>query len=775
MTIASRELDVALDILADAVQHSRFDPDELAKEIEVVIEELNRGQDQPSRVASEMLFAEMYPTHPYGRPVIGTLQSVRSMTRERILEFYRRWYRPGHMTLVVAGDVDPEYVEGKVRGLFAGGEPPLERPLRPKEAPLQAPRVRLKRKSIQETHLFLGWPTVELSHPDTPLLDLLSVILGAGESSRLYRRVKRELERVNDCFAFSHTPEDPGMLAVGGQVHGPGVLDALDSLLETTLRVLDHVGEEELTKAKTIITSEQVYLRETVDGMARRMGYFASTVGDVNFEAAYYRAIENARPEDVLGVARRILGGPPVVTALMPDGVPDDVTEAAVLDLIQRRRREHEVVDAPPPPPGVQVEPAREGFVRAVLSNGARVVIQEDRTVPRVSIRAAAIGGLLGEDRARNGVGHLTSQLLARGTKDHSAEELVEACDAMAAGLGGISGRSSLGLSGDFLSASWPRGFQMFMSCLLEPTFEEEELRRERRTALEDIEARQDSPTTMVFDRLAEALHGSHPYAMPVIGTAESVGSLTRDDVVSTWRRQLAPDRTVVAVVGAVDPRATLERLEATLGQAPTAPAWELPPPSAPPPGAEIEVSMEREQAHVAMGFAGVALSDPRRLALDLLSTVLGGQSGRLFLDLRDTQSLAYAVSAMHLDGYHPGSFAAYIGTHPSKLSTAESGLMGHLRAVVADGITEAELARAQRYLVGAHEIGLQRASARASTMALMEVYGEGYDAHLRYPDRLLKLTVADVHAAARDILQLDRPVTVRLRPKQPSTRTPAA
>lgn len=756
VTIASRELDVALDVLADAVRNSTFDPEELEREIEVVIEELHRGRDQPARVAGEMLFSGLYRRHPYGRPVIGTLDSVRSMTRDKVLRFYDRWYRPGNMTVVVAGDVEPARVEARIRELFDGDSAPVARPARPVEPPLDEVRVAVQRKDIQETHLFVGWSAVPLADPRTPYVDLLSVILGAGESSRLYRRVKRELERVNDCYALSHTPDDPGLFAVGAQVHGDGVLDALESLLETSFAVRDGVTDDELEKARTIILSEQVYLRETVDGMARRLGYFASTVGDVGFEEAYYRAIREATATDVADVARQLLKPDAlVITALLPNESAPDCTESAIRERLERVRG---------PAPTPSVTPGEPELVETVLSNGAKVVIREDRTVPRVAIRAAAIGGLLAERRQTSGVGHLTSQLLVRGTRRRSAEELVELCDAMAAGLGGISGRSSLGLSGDFLQAHWDRGFDLFMDCLLEPTFPEAELERERRTALEDVAARKDSPTTMVFDRLAEVIHADHPYSLPVLGHADSLAALTRDAIERAWRTQLAPSRTVVAVVGAVDPRQTLRRLEATLGAAPPGEDFELPAPAPPPEAQELEIPLAREQAHVVVGFPGVSLSDPRRMAMDVLATVLGGQSGRLFLDLRDRQSLAYSVSALHLDGYHPGSFAVYIGTSPGKVAVAETGMIGHLRAVVEDGITRDELERAQRYLIGAHEIGLQRASARAGSMALMEAYGEGWDAYLRYADRLMAVDRADVKKAAAEILRLDRPVRIRLR-----------
>src|SRR3989304_5413802 len=116
--IASRFLDTALDVLSDAMENSKFDPDELNKELEVVLEEIRRGEDTPSRKLSERLFSEAYTVHPYGRPVIGSDESVRSFTRERAVNFYKKWYSPNNMVLVLVGDFDARKVIPKIQETF---------------------------------------------------------------------------------------------------------------------------------------------------------------------------------------------------------------------------------------------------------------------------------------------------------------------------------------------------------------------------------------------------------------------------------------------------------------------------------------------------------------------------------------------------------------------------------------------------------------------------------------------------------------------------------
>ncbi|MBK8012685.1 MAG: insulinase family protein [Deltaproteobacteria bacterium] len=764
VTIASREVDTALDILADAVQHSTFDADELARELEVVLEELRRGNDTPSRVASEMLFETAFEAHPYRRPVIGYLETVKAFTREKILAFYRKWYRPDNMCLVVVGDVETDKIIARAEALFESRETaePIVRPSRPVDQAPTVIRVAKKVQDIQETHLGFSWLGTHLAHEDTPAIDVLSVLLGTGQSSRLYRRVKREAELVNDCYAFSYTPQDPGLLAVGAQIHGDQakVEAAFRALLKETLRLTYEEPEmAEVEKARTIIVSDSVYQKETVQGIARKHGYFHLVAGRSDFEAEYYAKVRSVTPADVRAVATKYLkpNGLSVAT-LLPEGSAGAMEPKAVSAMVKEVVAELDLEHSPK-----RVEVGNLGVAKLRLENGATLLVQQDRSVPLVSVRAVAKGGLLAETAENNGVSHLVSELLVRGTESYTTEQIVDETDAMAGNISGIAGRNSLGLRGDFLKDSFERGLELFSSCLLEPTFLPEEIEKEISTQLEDIASRHDNLAAVAFDQLLSGLFAQHPYRMPTLGTIESVKGIRREHVVAAYRAQLRPDRLTIAIVGDVDIPRTVSLVESHLGRAaPHADAKALvwPKPEGLLAGrTERARRREKEQAHLVLGFRGVSLGDDRRFVLDVLSSVLGGQSGRLFLELRDRQSLAYSVSAMNSEGLDPGYFALYIGTSPDKVETAEKGMLAEVDKILTTEVAPAEVERAKRYLIGAYEIGLQRASARSSTMALNEAYGIGYDEHARYAERLEAVDARRIREVAREILDLDRVV----------------
>lgn len=762
VTMASRDFDVGLDILADAVQHSSFDPDELGKELEVVLEELRRGNDTPGRVVSENLFKTAFRAHPYSRPIIGYVDTVKSFTRDAILSFYRRWYRPENMCLVVVGDVNEKDVLAKAEKLFPPGkkgELPSRatRVLEPAQNELRTIRVV---QPIQETHLAIGWHATAFRHEDTAAIDVLSILLGNGDSSRLYRTVRRDLELANDVFAWSYTPEDPGLFSVGANIAGDTVEGAYRAVLKETLRLRHEPPTgAEVEKAKTIILSEAVYSKETVQGMARKIGFYELTAGGPAYEETYYRQVRETTPEAVQRAAQKYLRVEGMtVSLLLPEARKDDLPEEAMGRIAREvsQELEREYTKQPSIAAGDTTRKLR-------LDNGATLLVVEDHTVPLVSVRALGKGGLLAETEANNGATHLAAELLTAGTKKFSAEHIAERTDATAGSLSGLSGRNSMGLRGDFLKEHWAEGFELFTSCLLEPSFDPKEIERERKAQIEDISARLDNLSAVAFDRLTSLMWNQHPYRLPTLGTKESVERLRREDLVATHQTQLRPDRLTITVVGDVvaeeiatwfNRRVGVEKAApgtAEFGM-PAAEAWSL-------TSKSTRIARPKEQAHLVLGFPGISMFDERRWSLEVLNSVLGGQGGRLFLELRDKQSLCYSVSAFSVEGLAPGYFAVYMGTAQEKLETAETGIRRELNKLLEADVGDDELSRAKRYLIGAHEVGLQRISARANAMSFSELYGLGWDEHLRYAKRIEGVTKQSLREVARDLIRFDRAI----------------
>ncbi len=753
ITMASRDASVGIDVLADAVQHSTFDPTELAKEEEVVLEEIRRGKDSPHRELSQSVFALAYQQHPYRLPVIGTEESVRSFTREPLLEFFQRWYVPNNMTFVAVGDLDPEATLEQIRQAFNGAVPSagLEHP-RTAEAAQRQARAAVVRRDFEQTLLGLAYPISAFGDEDTAYLDLLSSVLGAGESSRLYRNVKERLAFVHTIGTSSYTPLDPGLFFVDAAVEPEGVERALEAIAGEIQRMRSFgPSEVELERARVNLLASQVYEKETMQGQSRKVGYFETLGGGLEAEEVYLERVRRATSDDLKRVARQYLAPERVnAVVLLPTGEQEELGED---DLLAALSLEAEQATA------AEGEELAAGIFRYTLPNGLRVVIKPSRSVPLVSMRLSFLGGLLAESSERQGLSTFGAEMLERGTTQRSSAQLAAEVEDIAGSLEGFAGRNSFGISAEFLAESLETGLELFSDMLLHPAFDEDEIEKLRTERLAEIKRREDNLSHKAFELFAQELFGPHPYGYRSLGTRESVEKFDAAALRRYYQTYAQPQNAVLGVVGDVEPADLIAALTVLLGE------WEgeqvaLPEHgSAPDPVQRREAFLDKnkQQIHIVMGFPGLALDDPDVPALEVITQVLSGQGGRLFLELRDKRSLAYSVTAFSIEGVEPGAFGVYIASAPDKLEDSVRGLEQELRQLVDEPIRPEELERAKGYLIGTHAVALQRYGSQANLLSLNELYGLGATHHLGYARSIEAVQISDTDRVVQRIVDLDR------------------
>ncbi len=788
-TVPSDGLGLALDVLADMVRGSVFDPEELQREIAVVLEELQRSDDSPAHVCAEALFAAAYRAHPYRAPILGSRESVLSFDRDRVTAFYRRWYAPDNLLVVASGDFDSEAFAASVRALFGDAAPARVHRMRSAEPLQEAPRAVLLRRPFERACIEIAWPAVALAHPDTPYLDLLAFVLGEGDSSRLVRRVKEAEGVVDRIDASCYTPIDAGLFGISADLEDDRVPDAVEAIareIETARH--SPVSDEELEKARANFLASEHFERESVSGRARKLGTFEAIAGDWRGDEAYLGSIRRATPEDLLRVARMHLDPRRVtVAAVLPEGAAAALDEKALLAAAGRGAERSAVVSVPErigatetagragptlPSVGAEASPARTRTrtpeIRSYqLASGAVLHVEPRREVPVVALRGALHGGLLAEDAASVGLTQMTSSMWLRGTRRRGAAELAHAIESIAADVDGFAGRSGFGLSMEATSDRFEAALDLFAEVLLEPAFSDDELERERRDTLAALARREDRLGARVFDLFLATLWQTHPYRWPVLGTPATVASFTRSDLLAQQARWVRGPNLVLALSGDVDPDTAAEHVSIRLAALAATPCPRPGPAAEPAPTAPrfAELRKDRAQAHLVLGFRGLAVDDPDRFGLDVITQLLAGQGGRLFLELRDRRGLAYSVSAVNVEGATPGFFAVTIGTSPEKLDEARRGIVDELETLVATPPPADELERARRYLIGNFEIDRQRSAVRAAHMAIDALYGLGADAQHHYAASIASVTADDVLRVARRVVDLSAPVEAVIRP----------
>jgi len=805
VVIASRFQDTALDILSDAMQNSTFDPEELDKELEVVIEEIRRGQDSPGRNLSEKLFSTMFREHPYGRPVIGSMESVKSFTRKGITDFYHKWYSPQNMALVIVGDFDPETIESGIEETFGK----LKRRDIPEcdiaPEPVQKEmRAFVLDKPVQEGYFSLAYHAPNARGEDVPALDVLANILGGGESSRLYRNIKEEKGLANSIYAYAFTPKREGIFAVGGTLDPAEAKEALSAIIGEVARLKhEPVSDLELSKAKVNIKSDAIYTKETMQGQAQKLGYYEVEAGDFRYEDEYLDKVRQVTAEDVMAAANEYLNNTNLTAGfLLPTGqvtitegeiksIAGEADGRAAVENASGEDGAAEIADgeeglterefavhgsgavpasaSPSPSPTVGPDTAAESGVKEhVLDNGVRVLIKRNPGVPLFAARAAFLGGLRYEDAKTQGISNFASRMLTRGTDTRSAARIAQEIESMAGDLEGFSGRNSFGVTVESLSQNFPQAMDLFSDVLLHPSFGQQEVERARREILAEINREGDNLLKTTVNLFLNALYSEHPYKFNPLGTVDTVTSFNGNDIRAFYRKYATPENLVITIVGDVDEDEALSVVKEKFGAmkkgAESAP--EVPAPAAPEKITElVETKPDKAQTHIIMGFLAPSLGDKDTYAFEVLNTVLSGQGGRLFLELRDKKSLAYTVTSFYTPGIEPGFFGVYIGTAPQKEAEAVSAIKEQLGLVLEKGITDDELGRAQNYLVGSFEIGLQQNSSQAAKITFDELYGLGWDEYKKYPEEIYAVTKEDVLKAARKYIDLDKYTLVIVKP----------
>lgn len=778
------ELEVGLDVLADAISASTFDEAELEREREVIVEEIRQGLDDPARTAAHALFATAYLAHPYRRPVIGSIESVRALRRADLVGFHRAAYVAENLTVVVAGDVGADEARARVDAHFGGLAAGPVRRLRASEPAQIAPRGVIATHDVGEAQIAIGFHAPPLRSAETPVLDLAAVAIGQGESSRLAALRHRD-ETVTSVIAHLQALRDPGLFVVSATARPERVGAAIEAVAGELARAAVDLDDAELDKARNAVLADQIWQRETAEGLARKVGWHQATAGDVGFEREYLERVKAATVDEVRAVIARVLTVEnATVAAVVPPrrGLASERGRGAAAEKLvghyargvaQARRgakKTRRSGTATGTGTGTGSGTGSEKVIRDVLPNGMRVLIKRESDVAVVAMRAVWPGGTRLETDATSGTTSLLSTVITRGCGERDADAFVAEVDRLAGGIAGIGGRNSFGVRAEWLAKSWEEGLDLFADCVLAPRFDREEVDRQRRLLLDDLQARADSGSHQAFRLFAETLYGTHPYHLDVLGSTDAVADLTAKKLARFYRDRFPVSAMTLAIVGDVDPERVLERIRARFGEVA---AREAVVPAIEPASfegrsaesREVYRYLAREQAHLVIGFPGTTVASKDRHAVEVLTSILGGQSGRLFAELREKQGLAYRVSAFSVDGLDPGYLAIYVSCSPDKVDAAVAAIHAEIDRIVADGVSDAEVERAVKYLSGAHAVAMQRRSAIATALAFHEAYGLGWKGWNRYPEDLAKVDARAVAKAAKAYLRWEVAVTATVRP----------
>jgi zinc protease len=796
----------AAELLFDVVGASLLDAEELCRELEVVIEEIRRGRDNPSSRLSHSLFAHTYDGHPMARPVIGYEEVVSTFNRENLMAFYKRWYIPNNMFFVAAGDFDLTEMDSCLESLskrFTSGSLPQRRWSKTHKLAVQtSPQCDVIHGPYQETRLQLTVPAPSLEDDESPAWDMFASILGQGDSSRLAHAVKDEAQLVTAIDSYLYSPRFPyGFAGFGFYARSETAKEAIFAAVGEISRLANEgPTPAELQRVLTTAKAEKIYARESVEGLVRSVGNNLMTTARLDFGTQYLQKLQSVTTEQVRRCAQNVCDsiakGRVVAVAASNQDHSDIINKNALCEALATCA-EMLKGESPEQSSGNTKLAAFRSKTLASQRNPSISQTQIDldshcklhfntRTSKRLPVTSHVLVWRWGqheEPEGKTGLNAFVAQMLTRGTTRQSYRTFVSELEEMGASVSAFSGRDLFGLRLDALSEVQPRALKLMMDCLVRPALSGEEFERVMRETSEVLVAQKDSPGSRMGRISGPLLFGNHAYGRPSLGTPETLHNINLDDVVMQWQRLLLSNTFVFSGAGDFNTTQSLDIIASELakiaGQRSQREAEverlksPVPAPQLPPqPRVGFDV-FEREQAHISLAVRGYTLSDSRRTALEVASSVLGGMGGRLFMDLRDTQSLAYSVGCSQSPGLWGGSFSSYIGTAAGKSKQALAGLKHHLEKIATQPPSEEELSRAKNALIGSQSLDSQHHHYQASQLAMSDVYGLGFDNFLGFKERVENVTAENVSSAVYDLLKTEGACVTVVGPK--STWVPEA
>lgn len=799
-TVPSDQLELVIHLEADRMRNSLISDEDRQAEMTVVRNELDRGQNEPSIVLDEAVYAAAFREHPYHHPTIGWRSDVEHVPTSRLKSFYDTFYHPNNATAILVGDFDRTEALSLIAKYF-GQHPPSREPIPEvytEEPPQEGERRVMVRRAGEvalvqiafHTPAALGQMGVlsneELARRaaappaenDIYPLAVLATALSQGVTSRFYQALI-ETELAIRVHASVDQFRDPGLFNVYATVK-PGVDPR--AVEETVLRELDRVArqglkDEEIEKAKRQILTHIAFDRDGTFGIALQISE-AEAVADWRFYLNYPKNIERVTADAVRRAAERYFTEDNrTVGIFIPKesaASGQEIVAHAPVSLTSCGARRvcgpcgYGGDRAPRFPLSEPTESAArtasevriaQRIARETMPTGAVSLVLENRAAPVFSLVGSLRAGSYFEPRERPGLARLTAEMLERGTRRRTKLEIAAELESTGAQVNFSAGRFTTNIEARALARDLPLVIGALAEELREPSFPADELEKLKQQTIAQIRERQANTRYRAFERFTQLIYPrAHPFYTPS-GDEQiaSVSSVTVEDVRRFYETQYGGRSLILVISGDVE-TATAQKLIRGAFADFAGPANISIEATDPEPLAssvrELVRVPDKANIDVVMGkHAPLRRTSPDYHAALLANNALGQStlSSRLGLQVRDREGLTYGIGSRF---YSPGLVAGpwYIGlsVSPENLDRAISSALAVLRDYVEHGIKPEELADEKSSAIGSFKVSLSTNSGLAEAIWEAEFYGLGLD-YLDHYDRLISaVTLDDANAAIR-------------------------
>ncbi|HTZ46246.1 MAG TPA: pitrilysin family protein [Verrucomicrobiae bacterium] len=721
----------------------------------VVQNEKRQGENQPYGVTEQLLTENTYPAgHPYSWTVIGSMKDLDAASLQDVQEWFKTYYGPNNVTVVIAGDITPEVAREKVEKYY--GAIPAGPPIARQEVWV-AKRTGTHRGWVQDrvpqARAYRVWNVPEYNSADEALLDLAAEVLGHGKTSRLYKRLVYKDQIATSATADDDTNEIAGQFSLTLTAKPGGDLAQVEKEADEELQrfLKDGPTEAELQVAKTQIFGRYARIVERIGGFGGTSDILArcqTYASDPACYRTYLRRVQAATPATVKKAAVEWLSDGDYILDVEP--FPTDYKTSNPID------RSH------PPAEGSAEALKLPPMQRSTLSNGLKVVLAERHTAPVVNFSLFVNGGYSSDTSDSLGTCSFAQRMLEEGTPTRDSLKIGEELEALSANFstGSTLDYSSVNLNA--LKLNMDQALEIYADIILHPAFPQKEFERLQKERLAAIQRERVTPNPMALRVLPTILYGKgHPYDEAVVGTGTtaSVSKMTRDALVKFHGTWFKPNNATLLIVGdttlaEITPK--LEKLFASWKPG-DVPAIKIP--SVPQPEKDVVYLMDRPgsgQSVILGAQLAPPSNDPDRIPLELVNDIFGGNfSSRINMDLREDKHWSYGVRSLLIPARGQRLFISFSPVQTDKTKESMVQLIQQYKDIVGDKpITDAELkdeqSNATLALPGSFET-VQQLSGAYSNILQYDLPENYYNT---YTQKAMAVTPADANEVAKKYIQ---------------------
>jgi len=728
----------------------------------VVQNEKRQGENQPYAVSRQLITQNTYPAgHPYSWTVIGDMGDLNAAAMDDVKEWFKTYYGPSNVVIVMAGDIDAKTAKQKVEKYF--GNIPAGPPVGHQQvwvAKMTGTHRQVVQDRVPQARIYKVWNIPEYGSADSVYLDLVSDILTTGKTSRFYKRLIYDDQIATDAPAFVDLREIGGQFRVQATARpGQGLGQVEKELDEELARFLkDGPTAEELQRVKTEYDANFIRGIERIGGFGGKSDRLAQSEvfrGSPDAYKASLKMVREATADDLKAAANRWLADGVYILEVLP--FPPYKTAAAGAD-----RSKAPEIGTPP-------ELKLPKLQRAKLSNGLSVVLAERHEVPLVSFWMTSDAGYAADEYAAPGTASMAMALLTGGTKTRSALEISDQLAMLGAEL---RANSNLDMSTVRLSALKSKldpSLELFADVILNPSFPDADFKRQQKLQLAAIEREKNTPVQMALRVFPGLLYGAqHAYGNPLTGsgTSASVAKMTREDLAKFHDVWMRPNDSTLIVVGDTNLAEVTPKLEKLFAgwKAGKAPAKNIGTvQQAPKPVVYLVDKPGALQSVIIAGHVAPPTNNPKEIAIEAMNDGLGGNfAARLNMNLREDKHWSYGAQSLLWAARGQRPFIAFAPVQTDKTKESMSEMNKEFRSILADRpLTAEELARIQANETLSLPGSWETIDEVGQSIADLIHFGLPDDYYETYAGKVRALKTSDLNDAAKVVVHPDSMIWV--------------